>query len=838
MKRSITRRVLSIFAAVDCAFKLLIGSSFLAVVGVTREADRRTVLELLAGLNVLPTLGWLALLFAMLRPVQRWERAAENGSESDAIVEQAARAVYTAPRRFALAWMTHWLLIFGPVIPILGVLWRGTAKFGPEAAGGTAFALLAFVFGGWSMSFALLSWLLGPIAGKISLVARKRGVAITARGLSVVQALTRMAVCLALAPTAWLSSIAYTAHARLGRITGESAADASAFLLELGLFVTTVLLFALLCAALLASNIARPVTRIAAVLRDITWQGGIEDPRKIPVLHRDEIGDLTDSANDMLDKLAAATRERKVLAKLELSYAEANQASRAKSEFLANMSHEIRTPMAAVIGYADLLLEPSTTPRERLSYVQTIRRNGQHLLSLLNDILDLSKIESGKMTVESVLCQPNHLIFDVVSLMRVRAAEKDLSFGVEYQTPIPQFIRGDPTRFRQVLTNLVGNAIKFTQRGGVRLLLRLDQPGSDNPRLSVEVADTGIGMAREEVAKLFQPFVQADSSTTRRFGGTGLGLAISQRLAGMMGGTITAQSRLGQGSSFTFTVDTGSLAGVATVSSQPEAAAREEPEVAANTRARARLVCSVLLAEDGPDNRLLISTMLRAAGAQVSFAENGRLAVELALAAASTGAPFDVILMDMQMPELDGYEATTQLRGRNYRGPIIALTAHAMAGDRERCLEAGCSDYLTKPVNRGDLIATVAKFLTGGRKSAPPGAGDRQPEPPVVSDFAADEDMRALIDAFVDALPNRVAALRSAAELADRQELGRLAHQLKGAAGGFGFAVLGEAAHRLEQAVVLQPDPAEIRRQVAELAQLCGRVRTPKPPPPLTSRAD
>jgi signal transduction histidine kinase/DNA-binding response OmpR family regulator len=793
MNRSITRTALSIFAVVDCAFKLLVGLSFVAVVGVTQDAERSEVLRLLAGLNVLPTLSWLALLFAMLRPIQRWESAAENGTDSDAIVERAASAVSTAPRRFALVWMTQWLLVFAPVIPILRWLWRDTDKLGQGAAGGTAFVLLAFVFGGWSISFALLSWLLRPVADRISLVARKRGIAIAEQGLSVVQTLTRMALCLALAPTAWLSSIAYTSHARLGRITGESAADANTFLLELGLFVVTVLLFALLCAALLARNIA----------------------------------------------LAAAAGERKALAKLELSYVEANQASRARSEFLANMSHEIRTPMTAVIGYADLLLEPSTTPREQLSYAQTIRRNGRHLLSLLNDILDLSKIESGKMTVESVLCEPTQMILDVVSLMRVRAAEKFLSFGVEYQTPIPQFIHGDPTRFRQVVTNLVGNAIKFTQRGGVRILLRLDQPHSDNPRLSVEVADTGIGMTGDEMATLFKPFVQADSSTTRRFGGTGLGLAISQRLAGMMGGVITVQSTPGQGSSFTFSVDTGPLAGVAMVSSQPEIVVSDPPESLRIARSRPRLgTCSVLLAEDGADNRLLISSMLRGEGAQVSFAEDGRLAVDLALAAASTGAAFDVILMDMQMPELDGYAATAELRARGYRGPIIAVTAHAMTGDRERCLAAGCSDYLTKPVNRADLIAMVVKSLPQSRETIPARAASREPEPPVVSEFAGDDAMKGLIDAFVGALPVRVAALRSAAERTDRQELGRLAHQLKGAAGGFGFAAISEAAHRMEEALARQPDPAEIRRQVAELAQLCGRVRRLKSVPSLTSRVD
>ncbi len=533
----------------------------------------------------------------------------------------------------------------------------------------------------------------------------------------------------------------------------------------------------------------------------------------------------------------------------------ATEASRSKSEFLANMSHEIRTPMTAVIGYADLLLDPGITASERLNHVQTIRRNGEHLLSLINDILDLSKIEAGKMTVESVPCSPSQIIVDVSSLMRVRAKDKGLAFEVEFETPIPETIVNDPTRLRQTLLNLVGNAIKFTHRGSVRIIARCDGPNAPDPKLTLEVADTGVGLTREQAGRLFQAFEQADNSTTRKFGGTGLGLVICQRLTRMMGGDITVDSLPGRGSSFTMTVSTGPLAGVRMFEGLTEA---EIPEVgdAPKTQANVEpLRCAVLLAEDGVDNQILISTVLKKSGASVVIAENGRLAVERALAAAVSGSPFDVILMDMQMPELDGYGATARLRQKGYRAPIIALTAHAMAGDRERCLNAGCDDYLTKPIHRTRLVETVRKWMEKQRAEGPivlrrsvaPSAPRERlisalpnPEPappppslspaatddePLYSEFASDGDMVEIIDLFVAGLPDRIAALRAAATANDNAELKRLAHQLKGAAGGYGFGPVTAVAGELELAIGRGADADEVRSLVARLVAVCGRAR-------------
>ena len=493
---------------------------------------------------------------------------------------------------------------------------------------------------------------------------------------------------------------------------------------------------------------------------------------------------------------------------------ESVEASRVKSEFLANMSHEIRTPMTAVIGYADLLLDPSLGASERVNHLQTIRRNGEHLMTVINDILDVSKIEAGKMTVESIPISPSQVIVDVASLMRVRAVAKNLSFEIRYQGAIPETIVSDPTRLKQIVTNFVGNAIKFTESGTIRILVRCDEPESPAPMLVVDVTDTGIGMTDAQMQRLFQSFSQADASTTRKFGGSGLGLLISKRLAGLLGGDIAVESALGRGSVFRVTIPTGPLTGVQMVEGLAEAGIADTP--AQETRRVASLPpsCRVLLAEDGYDNQVLVSTYLIKAGATVKVVADGLLAVEEATAALAAGKPYDLILMDMQMPKLDGYGATSKLRLMKYDRPIVALTAHAMAGDRERCEKAGCDDYLTKPVNRAQLVALVARF------TARQGSGGN-----VVSTLENDEDMKEILHHVVRDLPDRSSAILRASQASDVETLKRLAHQLKGAAGGYGFPGITEAASAVEQAITEGAEPPSLQRHVEELASLCRRAR-------------
>ncbi|MEI7657396.1 MAG: PAS domain-containing protein [Phycisphaerae bacterium] len=408
------------------------------------------------------------------------------------------------------------------------------------------------------------------------------------------------------------------------------------------------------------------------------------------------------------------TRQKLAEARLIAAQTAAEAANAAKSEFLANMSHEIRTPMTAILGFADLLageLEGDSDPARRTEYLATIRRNGEHLLSIINDILDISKIEAGKLHVESTQVDCAALARDVLTLMDVKARAKGLSLDVRFDSPLPARIATDPVRLRQILVNLVGNAVKFTEVGGITLALSCDREAS---RLRFDVIDTGIGISAGECERLFGAFEQADASTSRRFGGTGLGLRISRRLAEMLGGRIDVASRPGKGSTFTVTVGTGDLSGVPFVSGEldtPVAEPHPLPPPPASAKPLDGL--RILFAEDGPDNQRLIGFQLRKAGATVKIVENGRLAVQELTEGGSLGGPcvepppFDLFLSDMQMPEMDGYAAARLLRSMGCRLPIVALTAHAMNGDAERCLEAGCDAYATKPIDRERLVRTI-----------------------------------------------------------------------------------------------------------------------------------
>ncbi len=389
----------------------------------------------------------------------------------------------------------------------------------------------------------------------------------------------------------------------------------------------------------------------------------------------------------------------------------AHAANRAKSEFLANMSHEIRTPMTAILGFSDVLAESIDSPTDtaqRFEAIDAIRRNGRHLLDLINDILDLSRIEAGRLEIESLPCRVPEILEDVASVLRVRALNKGLTLHIEYDGGIPEVIQTDPTRLRQVLINLIGNAIKFTEMGEVRVRIRFvshDAP----PSLCIDIVDTGIGMTPEQAEGVFRPFAQADASMARRFGGSGLGLTISRRLAKLLGGNVEiVATRPGSGTHIRATVATGSIAAEKLWRPEPSApdariADSEKPSAAPLHAAR------ILLAEDGLDNQRLISHVLSRAGANVQIAENGKVAYEAALREWRAGAPFDCVLMDMQMPIMTGYEATHRLRDEGYTGAVIALTAHAMTGDREKCLAAGCDDYATKPIDRATLIDTIAQ---------------------------------------------------------------------------------------------------------------------------------
>ncbi|WP_417385312.1 response regulator [Gimesia sp.] len=404
-------------------------------------------------------------------------------------------------------------------------------------------------------------------------------------------------------------------------------------------------------------------------------------------------------------------REQKTLRK------QAEAANQSKSAFLANMSHEIRTPMTAILGYTEILeLEAKSLQLPELitDSLDTIKRNGGHLMELINDILDLSKIEAGKLDAESILCSPQTIVEEVMELVQVRAEAKGLKLEAGYQFPLPAEIYSDPTRIRQILINLIGNAIKFTEVGTIRLETSfLENPGGE-PQIQFTVIDQGIGMTEAQMAGLFRPFSQADSSTTRKYGGTGLGLTICKRLTDILGGDISATSELNHGSRFSATVSTGNLEGIELLQEfqlkKTRRAAKLDSAAEPEAQAFALKGKKVLLAEDGPDNQKLITFILKKSGAEVTVAENGEAALHAALRAMEIGLLYDAILMDMQMPILDGYGATRQIREQGYSGPIISLTANAMEGDREKCISVGCNDHLTKPIDRRKLVSMIANI--------------------------------------------------------------------------------------------------------------------------------
>ncbi len=403
----------------------------------------------------------------------------------------------------------------------------------------------------------------------------------------------------------------------------------------------------------------------------------------------------------------------------------AEAGAQAKTQFLANMSHEIRTPLTAIVGYTDLMLEDDELqdlPDVCKEHLETIRRNGRHLLRILNDILDVSKIEAGRIDAERIAVSRREIVDDVVSVMQQASANKGIGFDIHYAGKVPHTIQTDPTRLRQVLMNLVGNAIKFTDQGGVRLAIEFHEDDEIGPVLEFAVSDTGVGLSPAACARIFDAFSQADASTTREFGGTGLGLTICKQLAALLGGDVVVESIEGHGSTFTLTIDAGAIAATCLVDplaedEAPREIQDEDPSTMELPRGirGPRVSGRILLVEDGEDNRKLISLTLRKGGFEVECAENGEIGVEKALHAQAEGEPFDVILMDMQMPVLDGYGATQQLRETGYGGPIVALTAHAMRGDREKCMAAGCDDFATKPIDRTVLMNTILSHMRKGQ---------------------------------------------------------------------------------------------------------------------------
>jgi signal transduction histidine kinase/ActR/RegA family two-component response regulator/HPt (histidine-containing phosphotransfer) domain-containing protein len=534
---------------------------------------------------------------------------------------------------------------------------------------------------------------------------------------------------------------------------------------------------------------------------------------------------------------------------LQTARAKADDTTRAKSEFLANMSHEIRTPLTTIIGFSETLVDTDLTSKDRQRAVRAIQNSGKHLYDIINDVLDISKIEAGKLEMESIAVSPIDLVKDTVCIVEQKATERGLQILTEFDVPLPKTITTDPTRLKQILLNLCGNAVKFTQSGSITIGLGF-KPQSR--QMIFTVTDTGIGMTREQANKVFAPFHQADKSTTRYYGGTGLGLSISKQLAQRLGGDVTCSSEVGKGTRFTVSVSVGDRL--------PQEWIREvnvDTDYCATPvkpAATPKLCGRVLLAEDTPDIQALIIMLLEKAGLEVVAVDNGADAVHQALR-----NRYDLLVMDMQMPVMDGLAAIQQLRESGIEQPVVALTANATQEDKNRCLDAGADNFVAKPVDvsifynvlsqylpeRGHVHSenklgqdnSTEEFLMKGLAITPsPIKIPSIDESPAIDTAEShgehntiDQELQQLINGFISRLPDTVREITAYYRQKKWQELSISSHRLKGAGGAFGFPELSEISSKImdqarQSASQGVPESISQGKQESDLQELIERL--------------
>lgn len=490
---------------------------------------------------------------------------------------------------------------------------------------------------------------------------------------------------------------------------------------------------------------------------------------------------------------------------------EIKDANKAKSAFLANMSHEIRTPLTAIIGFAEASLDSDQSMNERLTALRTIVRSGNHLLQIINDILDLSKIEADKLSLEKLEVPLFQLMADIESVARMQIVDKAFTFNINYEYPVPKTITTDPLRLKQILFNLLSNAFKFTDSGHVNINVSCDR---NNNLMVFSVIDSGTGISKQQIKNIFKAFNQEDVSTTRKYGGTGLGLSITKLLVEKLGGTIDVQSAKGVGSNFTITVNSDNLSNAEFVNDVSEIPLIcHDDSTHSVAMEKRQLEGHILLAEDNADNQKLIAMHLEKMGAIVHIVENGKLAIDEALE-----REYDLVFMDMQMPIMDGIQAVEVLRQRNYKAPIVALTANAMKEDREKCLNAGCDDFISKPIDRDQLYEITARHLKFAE------VHETEHSTPIFSTLSDQDDAyKELINQFASKLPEHIDSLINAYNNKDMTKVRKIIHDLKGLGGGYGFNQLSELASKLTF-LLEDNNTRTIPAVLIELEDICKRI--------------